>query len=69
MFFPQFSKILVPLKNTLFQSIFCNFNSSKHFQEDERELERTKNDIDLTKKDPKIALKYNNYETYHDKVI
>eukprot|EP00347_Sterkiella_histriomuscorum_P004033 403362001 len=68
LFFPQFSKILVPLKNTLFQSIYYNYDARKHYKEDEMELEKTKNDLDLTKKDAKIKVKFLRYETYHDKL-
>jgi hypothetical protein len=39
----------------------------RHYKEDEQDIEREKAEMDLTKKDPLIKVKYLRYETFHDK--
>jgi len=38
-FFPQFNKIMIPLKNTLFSSIYYQYDAKKHYKEDEIEVD------------------------------
>jgi hypothetical protein len=67
-FFPQFDKVLIPIKHIINQSIFCNYDLTKYTKLDELELTQLSSEPDLTKKDPKIKVKYLEYETYHDKL-